>query len=242
MAVALLKARSSDISTVKQQHPFILGAEFSGKINKSSPLPQGCVFKHGDRVFGSAFGSYGERIAVPWKSLHAVPDNITLEQAAGVSLTYPTSYEGIVGRGELKAGALWIGTFARCIVLTVRAGEWVLVHAGAGGVGIPAIQISKALGAKVIATAGSPEKREVCKRLGGADHVVDYNNKDWPKEVLKLTGGKGADVIFDPVGLIRESLKCIAWKGRAVVVGFVSPSRFIEPHLSDSRFEDWRCD
>lgn len=94
-----------------------------------------------------------------------------------------------------------------------------LVHAGAGGVGLPAIQISKALGARVIATAGSPAKRDVCARLGGADHVVDYNEKDWPKQILKLTGGKGVgascatvagvpakwlvDIVYDPVGLIR---------------------------------------
>ncbi|KAH7108427.1 NAD(P)-binding protein [Auriculariales sp. MPI-PUGE-AT-0066] len=178
---------------IKQKHPFVLGTEFAGRINQSSPLPKGCPFKHGDRVFGSNLAAYAERVAVPWKLLHPVPANLTMEQAAGVSLTYPTSYEGIVGRGELKPG------------------EWVLVHAGADFEGT---------GGKVIATAGSEEKREVCKRLGGADHVIDYNNKDWTKEVLKLTDGKGVDIVFDPVGLIRESLKCIAWKGRAVVVGF----------------------
>ncbi|KZV96520.1 NAD(P)-binding protein [Exidia glandulosa HHB12029] len=188
--------------TLMPPHPFILGVEFAGRISKSSPIPQGCPFKPGDRVFGSASSAYAERAAAPWRNLHLVPANMTMEQAAGMSLTWPTSYEGIVGRGELKAG------------------DWVLVHAGAGGVGLPAIQISKALGAKVIATAGSAAKLDVCKRLGGADHVIDYNDKSWPKQVLKLTGGHGVDVVYDPVGLIRESLKCIAWKGRAVVVGF----------------------
>lgn len=95
-----------------------------------------------------------------------------------------------------------------------------LVTAGAGGVGLSAVQISKALGAKVIATAGSPAKLGVCQKEGGADYTVDYTKEGWQKEVMRITGGKGVDVIYDPVGRIRDSLKCIAWKGRAIVVGF----------------------
>lgn len=102
-----------------------------------------------------------------------------------------------------------------------------------------AVQIAKAIGANVIAAAGSPLKLEISKTLGGADFAVDYTKPDWQKEVLKITGGKGVDVIYDPVGLIKgmkhlfcrcysflkypyfvDSLKCIAWKGRAIVVGF----------------------
>jgi len=134
--------------------------------------------------------------------LHTVPKGFTNDQAAGLYITWPTSYEGIVGRGETKPG------------------DWVLVHAGAGGVGIAAIQIAKAIGAKVIATAGSQSKLDVCKKFGGADYALNYRNAGWQKEVQKITGGKGVDVVFDPVGLIKDSLKCIAWKGRAVVVGF----------------------
>jgi NADPH2:quinone reductase len=81
-----------------------------------------------------------------------------------------------------------------------------------------------ALGAKVIATAGSAEKLRVCKEKGGADFALDYTKPDWQKEVLKITGGKGANVIYDPVGMIQPSLKCIAWNGRAVVVGFAAGS------------------
>ncbi len=137
----------------------------------------------------------------------------------------------------------------------MKPGDWVLVTASAGGVGIAAVQLAKgvffsccmhpdmsqrlaALGAKVIAAAGSPEKLEV-SRQAGADHGVDYTKEGWQKEVLKITGGKGVDVIYDPVGLIRgtcavlrlcarmanervDSLKCIAWKGRAIVVGFAA--------------------
>lgn len=184
--------------------PYVLGAEMSGTINASSPIPKGCRFKAGDKVFGYAQGAFGERVACDYRMLLPIPKGMSFDQAAGLYITYPTSYEGIVHRGETKAG------------------EWVLVHAGAGGVGLSAVQIAKSLGAKVIATAGSPAKLEICKTAGGADEVLDYTQPNWQKEVLRITGGKGADVIYDPVGLIKDSLKCIAWKGRAIVVGFAA--------------------
>ena len=85
-----------------------------------------------------------------------------------------------------------------------------------------AVQIAKALGAKVIATAGTEEKLRVVKQLGGADHALDYTRDGWQKKVLELTGGKGVNVICDPVGMIQPSLKCIAWNGRALIVGFAA--------------------
>ncbi|CAE6448982.1 unnamed protein product [Rhizoctonia solani] len=184
--------------------PFVLGAEFAGTISASSPIPKDCPFKPGDRVFGSAQGSYAERVAAKWHSLHPIPNGFSFEQAAGLFVTWPTSYEALVGRAQLQSG------------------EWCLVHAAAGGVGLAAVQIAKALGAKVIATAGTQDKLNVCKEFGGADEVLDYTKPGWQKEVLKLTNGKGVDVIYDPVGLIKDSLKCIAWKGRALVVGFAA--------------------
>ncbi|TFL04516.1 alcohol dehydrogenase [Pterulicium gracile] len=184
--------------------PFILGSEFAGRISQDSPIPEGCPFKKGDRVFGAAQGAFAEVVKAKWQSLLPLPDHLSYEQGAGLFVTWPTSYEALVGRAELKAG------------------EWVLVTAAAGGVGIAAVQLAKALGAKVIAAAGSQAKLDVCKKYGGADHVVDYTKKDWQKEVLKITGGKGVDVVYDPVGKIQESLKCIAWKGRALVVGFAA--------------------
>jgi len=184
--------------------PFILGAEFAGRIAANSPTPPGCPFKPGDRVFGAGQGSYAERMTLDWQRLFPVPRGMTYDQAAGLFVTYPTSYEALLGRAELKPG------------------EWVLVHAAAGGVGLAAVQIAKAVGAKVIATAGSAQKLDVAKRLGGADEVLNYRQAGWQKEVMRITGGKGADVIYDPVGLIRDSLKCIAWKGRALVVGFAA--------------------
>lgn len=95
-----------------------------------------------------------------------------------------------------------------------------LVHAAAGGVGLAAVQIAKAYGATVIATAGTKHKLEVAKSFG-ADHVVDYRKKDWDADVRKLTPkGKGVDIVYDPVGLLAQSLKCTAWNGRLLVIGF----------------------
>ncbi|KAF8200800.1 hypothetical protein BJ912DRAFT_1139179 [Pholiota molesta] len=184
--------------------PFILGTEFAGRISHDSPIPKGSNLKRGQRVFGAQLGSFSDKIAVHYERVIPLPDNISFDQGAGLYITWPTSYEALVGRAELKAG------------------EWVLVTAAAGGVGIAAVQIAKALGAKVIAAAGSPEKIEIAKQYGGADHGVNYSKSGWQKEVLALTNGKGVDVIYDPVGLINDSLKCIAWKGRALVIGFAA--------------------
>ncbi|TFK44713.1 hypothetical protein BDQ12DRAFT_673439 [Crucibulum laeve] len=182
--------------------PFTLGAEFAGKIAANSPIPKGCKYQPGDRVFGAQVGSFADKVAVDWQHLIPLPDAISFDQGAGLFVTWPTSYEALVGRAELKPG------------------DWVLVTAAAGGVGIAAVQIAKALGAKVIAAAGSAAKLDVAKHYGGADYCVDYTKPGWQKEVLKITNGHGADIIYDPVGLINDSLKCIAWKGRALVIGF----------------------
>ncbi len=96
------------------------------------------------------------------------------------------------------------------------------MHAAAGGVGLAAVQIAKAFGATVIATAGTQHKQDVARSFG-ADHTVDYRQKDWPEQVKKLTPkGKGVDIVYDPVGLISQSLKCTAWNGRLLVIGFAA--------------------
>ncbi|KAI0733123.1 alcohol dehydrogenase [Fomitopsis betulina] len=189
---------------VKPPLPFTLGSEFAGRIAADSPIPKGCPFKPGDRVFGAAQGAYADKLTSKWRALLPLSDAMTYDQGAGLFITWPTSYEALVGRAELKSR------------------EWVLVTAAAGGVGIAAVQLAKALGAKVIAAAGSQDKIDVAVHLGGADHGVNYTQPDWQQEVLKLTGGKGVDVIYDPVGMIKDCLKCIAWKGRALVVGFAA--------------------
>lgn len=102
-------------------------------------------------------------------------------------------------------------------------GEYLLVHGGAGGVGTAAIQIGKALGAKVIATAGSSEKLEICRQCG-AEFLINYKTDDFVEKVKEYTAGNGADVIYDPVGgdVFDRSTKCIAWEGRILVIGFTS--------------------
>ncbi|KAJ2307324.1 hypothetical protein IWW55_001036 [Coemansia sp. RSA 2706] len=186
---------------IKPAFPFTPGAEFSGTVVRA---PADGQFKTGDRVFGSnPTGAYAEYIAVPQAQCFAVPSTLSLEQAAGLYITYPTSYAALVLRAQM------------------RAGEWVLVHAAAGGVGIAAVQIARALGARVIAAVGSQEKFDVC-RAQGAEHCVNYREPGWPERVLELTGGRGANVVFDPVGLVERSLKCTAWNGRVVVVGFAA--------------------
>lgn len=104
----------------------------------------------------------------------------------------------------------------------VKKGDYVLVHAAAGGVGLAAVQIAKAFGAIVIATAGTQHKLDVAKSFG-ADHGVLYNDPTWPQQVKKLTpASRGVDIVYDPVGLIDLSTKCIRWNGRLLVIGFAA--------------------
>ncbi|CAB4402780.1 unnamed protein product [Rhizophagus irregularis] len=186
----------------KPPFPHIPGTEFSGIVIKAGEKCKKS-FKQGDKVFGGASGCFAERVSAQINNLHLIPDGMSFEEAAGLSITYPTSYAALVIRAKLQKG------------------EWCLVHAAAGGVGAVAVQVAKALGAKVIATGGSSEKLAIAKKVG-ADYAVNYKDKDWQKQVLKITGGKGVDVVYDPVGLIVPSIKCIAWNGRLVVIGFVS--------------------
>ncbi|EPS43186.1 hypothetical protein H072_2846 [Dactylellina haptotyla CBS 200.50] len=162
-------------------------------------------YKVGDRVFGASQGSYATKICTTEDLLHKIPDSWTFEDAAGLYVTVPTSYAALTIRANVKEK------------------EWVLVHAGAGGVGLAAIQVAKALGAKVIATAGTENKLKLCNSFG-ADYGVLYNDKSWTQEVLKLTGGRGVDVVYDPVGLVDLSMKCINWNGRILVIGFAGGS------------------
>ncbi|KAG9295788.1 hypothetical protein G9A89_009017 [Geosiphon pyriformis] len=189
---------------IKPPFPFIPGVEFAGTVLKAhsdTPTSELHHFKPGDRVFGTANGTFSERVSTPSSSLLPIPAAMSFEEAAGLYITYPTSYAALVLRANL------------------RKGEWCLVHAGAGGVGVAAVQIAKVLGANVIATGGSDDKLAVALR-NGADYVINYKQKNWLDQVKKFTGGHGVDVVYDPVGLIEESMKCIAWNGRLLVIGF----------------------
>lgn len=184
--------------------PFIPGGELAGIVHEVGPETEG--FKAGDRVMGTVpTGAYAERAVVPALAAFRIPEAMSFDEAASFPIVYPTSHLGLIQRARLQAG------------------EWLLVHAAAGGVGIAAVQIGKALGAKVIGTAGGPEKLEVA-RSAGADVTIDYRKEDFVERVRAATDGKGADVIYDAVGgdVLNQSLKCIAWSGRLLVIGFSS--------------------
>jgi len=189
---------------VKPPFPFVPGGELAGVVTAVGPGVDG--FAPGDRILASAgLGAFAERAAVPARGARRMPEGMSFDEGAAFPIVYPTSYAGLVHRARL------------------RAGETLLVHAAAGGVGIAAVQIGKALGARVIATAGGADKLEVARRAG-ADVAIDYRGGDWADRVRDATGGRGADVIYDPVGgdVFDASLKCIAWNGRLLVIGFAS--------------------
>ena len=150
-------------------------------------------------------GAYAQVADAIPQSVTPIPNDMPFEDGAAFTLVYQTAWFGLHRRANLQAG------------------ETLLVHAGAGGVGSGAIQLGKAAGARVIATAGSDEKLDVCRKLG-ADHAINYKTHDFAEEVKSITGGLGADVIFDPIGgdVYDRSTKCIAFEGRIVVVGFTS--------------------
>jgi NADPH2:quinone reductase len=183
--------------------PWTAGAEFAGTVlhapTSSTKPPK---FPAGTLVFGSAQGAFATHARAHEQQLRRAPRGWTARQAAGLFVTAPTAYAALAVRAR------------------TRPGETVLVHAAAGGVGLAAVQVARALGARVIATAGSPEKLEVARRFG-AEHGVLYRDEGWPERVKEITGGKGVDVVFDPVGLVALSSKCVAWNGRIVVIGFV---------------------
>ncbi|MCJ1405420.1 hypothetical protein MMC11_008648 [Xylographa trunciseda] len=192
----------------KYQHqpplPWISGSEFSGTILSVPSSLLHPKFSIGDRVFGASQGGYATHICCAEAQLRPVPKGWDFLSAAGLMVTAPTSYAALVTRAGVKKG------------------DFVLIHAAAGGVGLAAVQVAKAFGATVIATAGSARKLEVARSYG-ADFAIDYNAAGWEAEVKKLTPrGKGVDIVFDPVGMVEKSLRCTAWNGRIVVVGFAA--------------------
>ena len=187
---------------VKPAFPFVPGAEIAGVVRAVGENVTG--FAKGDRVLASAgLGGFAEIAVVPAAGAYRMPEAMSFAEGAALPIIYPTSYAALVFRAHLVAG------------------ETLLVHAAAGGVGIAAVQIGKALGARVIATAGGAEKLEIA-RANGADETIDYTKEDFAQRVKELTGGRGADVIYDSVGgdTFDQSLKCIAWNGRLLVIGF----------------------
>ncbi|MEK8050356.1 NADPH:quinone oxidoreductase family protein [Ideonella sp. DXS22W] len=182
--------------------PFVPGSEFAGVVEA---VGEGVTaFKPGDRVAALAGnGGFGSHAIVPADKLFPLPDAMSYEHGAAFAFTYGTSIHALLDRGRLKAG------------------ETVLVLGAAGGVGTAAVQIAKAAGARVIAAASSDEKCALCKEIG-ADETINYSSANLREALKALTGGKGPDVVYDPVGgdLAEPVFRSIAWRGRYLVIGF----------------------
>ncbi len=188
----------------KPELPFVPGCEVGGVI---SAVGDGVTeLAVGTRV--SAFcgiGGYAERISVSVEMAFPVPDEMSFDEAAVFPVVYGTSYHALVDRAGLTAG------------------ETLLVLGASGGVGLTAVQIGKALGARVIAAASSAEKLELCLE-NGADHVINYSSEDLRARLTEIAGGAGVDVVYDPVGgpAAQTSLRQLAWAGRYLTVGYAS--------------------
>jgi NADPH:quinone reductase len=186
--------------------PFTPGVEMAGVVHAIGDGVSSVAV--GDRVLGSpAFvhGGLTEYTLTTAGSVAVIPPTMSFDAAAALRVTYYTGHAGLHRRANLQPG------------------ETVLVHAGAGGVGSAAIQLAKAHDCTVIATAGGPDKVAVCEQLG-ADLAIDYRSTDFVDAVKEFTGGRGADVIYDPVGgdTYDRSTKVVAWEGRILIIGFTS--------------------
>ena len=186
----------------KPELPFSPGGEAAGTIKA---LGEGVTgWKIGDRVFAAAtWGGYAQELATDAGRLFAMPDSMDYVSASAFLLTYGTSYHALKDRAR------------------IRPGETLLVLGASGGVGLSAVQIGKAMGARVIAAASTEAKLEVC-RQNGADETINYATEDLRARVKAITNGRGVDVIYDPVGgpLSETALRDMAWNGRFLVVGF----------------------
>ena len=182
---------------VKRELPFIPGSEAAGVVVEVGDGVESV--RPGDRVLTP--GGFAEEAVVAAGDVIRLPDTVPFNTAAAFKSNYTTAYYGLQ-RGRLKAG------------------EVLLIHGAAGGVGLAAVDMGKLFGATVIATASTDEKLAVCKQMG-ADHVINYT-EGFREQVRALTGGRGADVIYDPVGgdVFDESMRCIAPYGRLLIVGF----------------------
>lgn len=188
----------------KPDPPFSPGGEVAGVVQEIGEGVGGV--KVGDRVAAmTIFGGFAEQIVTSAAQLIPLPDGLDLAVAACSMMTYGTSWHALVDRAQL------------------RAGETLLVLGAAGGVGLAAVEIGKQLGARVIAAASSPSKLELCRKYG-ADASIEYTREDLKQKVKELTGGGGADVVYDPVGgaSTEAAIRGTGWNGRVLVIGFAS--------------------
>ena len=187
----------------KPDLPFTPGAEVSGTI---SEVGEGVDLEPGRRVLATPplpRGGFAGRVAVPAPVVYPIPEAMPAAEAAAMHIVYQTAFFALHRRAGLEEG------------------ETVLVHAGAGGVGSAAIQLARAAGARVLATAGGGEKVGICRDLG-AEVAIDYKEEDFIQAVKEATDGRGADIVFDPVGgdVFDGSRRCVAFEGRILVIGF----------------------
>lgn len=194
--------------------PFIPGGEAAGVV---TAVGVGVAdFSVGDRVMSRhTLGACAELGNAKAALCDKIPDGMSMEHAGVFRSAYATAYHALLQRGRMAAG------------------EWVLVHGAAGGIGIAAIQVAKLFGARVIATASTEAKRAACLEEG-ADHAIEYRSGFMDK-VKELTGGRGVDIVYDPIGdkVADESLRCLAWGGRLLILGFLggSPSNIKSNYL-----------
>lgn len=187
----------------KPDFPFAPGCECAGDIVEVGAAVSD--YKPGDRVIAmTGHGAFAEEVVVRAVKCIPLPDDVDYVTGSAFVLTYGTSYYALKQRAQM------------------RPGETLLVHGASGGVGLAAVEIGKAMGATVIGTGGSDDKLKTVL-AHGADHIVNYTD-GFRDQVKELTGGRGADVIYDPVGgdVFDQSLRCIAWDGRLLVIGFAS--------------------
>jgi NADPH2:quinone reductase len=189
---------------VKPPLPFSPGAELAGLIQEVGEGVRGLSV--GDRIIGfPGVGAFAEECVVNAERLLPLPEGMDFATGAALVLTYGTSLHALADCGRL------------------RAGETLLVLGAAGGVGAAAVEIGKAMGARVIAAASSDDKLALCRRLG-ADETINYSGEDLRKRALELTEGRGVDVVYDPVGgnYTESALRATAWRGRLLIVGFAA--------------------
>ncbi len=192
-----------DAYQVRPTRPFVPGQEIAGTVLASGPQS---ALEPGQRVASKLlWGGFASHSLVRDDMAFMIPKGVSLSEAAVLPVVYTTAMVALTESTQL------------------RPGERVLIHAAAGGVGLASLQVARALGAEVIATAGTRAKRDLARQQGAA-HVVDYTQPDWAGAVRERSGGRGVDVVVDPVGgeVTGQSLRCMVWKGRLLIVGFAS--------------------